>query len=94
MPEVRFVIRWPDGQEESCYSPSTVVTRFLEAGADYPMPEFLTRARIALEKASDRVEAKFGFRCTSAMAQLDRIEARAADFPDPAARVACLSIAP
>ena len=25
MPELRFVLRWPDGTWETCYSPSTVV---------------------------------------------------------------------
>ncbi len=25
MPEMRFVIAWPDGREETCYSPSLVI---------------------------------------------------------------------
>ncbi len=80
MPEVRFTLKWPDGSEEECYSPSTVITRFFEEGETYALDDALTRARIGLEKASDRVAAKFGFACSSAMAQLDRIEARHAEF--------------
>lgn len=91
MPETRFTIQWPDGQTEECYSPSTVVRDFLTAGATYTLDDFLERSRIALEKASMRVEAKFGYRCTSADAQLDKIE-RAARAFSKTADVTCLSI--
>lgn len=80
MPEVRFVLKWPDGTEEECYSPSTVITRFFTAGETYPLDDALARARTGLGQASDRVAEKFGFACSSAMAQLDRIEARHAEF--------------
>ena len=36
MPEMRFVIRWPDGRRESCYSPSLVIRDFLREGESYP----------------------------------------------------------
>lgn len=91
MPEVRFTIRWPDGAQESCYSPSTAIHQHLTAGAAYTLPEFLTRARSGLNAASDRVAAKFGFACSSAMDQLARIEARAATQP-PDGQVTCLSM--
>lgn len=80
MPEVRFRIRWPDGAEEECYSPSTVVEQYFASGERYPLDDFLSRAREALNRASDRVEAKYGYRCTSAMDQLSRIESRAEAF--------------
>lgn len=90
MPEVRFTIRWPDGAEESCYSPSTAITHHLQAGETYPLTEFLDRARKGLHAASDRVEAKFGFACSSAMDQLARIETAAKSQPSDG-QVTCLS---
>lgn len=91
MPEVHFTIRWPDGAEEICYSPSTAITRHLAAGTRYPLPEFLDRARAGLNEASARVEEKFGFACSSAVDQLARIELRAANF-DAAGDVECLTL--
>ncbi|MNE64446.1 hypothetical protein D3C80_1598590 [compost metagenome] len=91
MPEVRFTIRWPDGTEESCYSPSTVIGNHLSAGQTYPLPEFLERARTGLNQASDRVAAKFGFSCSSAMDQLARIETAAKTQPSDG-QVTCLSL--
>jgi len=91
MPEVRFTIRWPDGSEESCYSPSTAIKRHLDAGHAYPLAEFLERTRSGLNEASDRVTAKFGFTCSSAMDQLARIEAVALSQPSDG-QVICLSL--
>ncbi|WP_142781737.1 MSMEG_0570 family nitrogen starvation response protein [Agrobacterium sp. T29] len=91
MPEVRFTIRWPDGNEESCYSPSTAIQRHLNAGQTYPLSEFLERARAGLNEASDRVAAKFGFTCSSAMDQLARLEAAAQSQPSDG-QVTCLSL--
>ena len=91
MPETRFTVRWPDGRTEELYSPSTVIHDHLSAGVTYPLAEFTERCRAALEQASLRVEAKYGFRCTSADAQLARIERTVRDFSPPA-DVVCLSI--
>jgi uncharacterized repeat protein (TIGR04042 family) len=90
MPEMIFDIRWPDNSAEPCYSPSLVVREHLHVGAAYPLAEFVDRCRIALQIASDRVAAKYGFPCTRAMAQLARIEQRAAAFadtPDPVVQI-------
>lgn len=93
MPETFWTVRWPDGAEERLYSPSSVVAELFSPGTTYPMSEFLHRARIAMERASARVERKYGFVCTSAMAQLDRIEERVAQYEGHTApQVACLSI--
>jgi uncharacterized repeat protein (TIGR04042 family) len=90
MPEMRFLIRWPDGRGESCYSPSLVVTEHLEEGASYPLDEFLRRSRTALLIASDRVKAKYGRPCSLALGQLASLERTAADFADdPDAVVGC-----
>jgi uncharacterized repeat protein (TIGR04042 family) len=91
MPEMRFVIRWPDGRRESCYSPSLVIRDFLREGESYPVPDFLQRSRQALQIASDRVQAKYGHECSLALGQLARIEATATQFEGQAdACVACV----
>ena len=90
MPEMRFVIRWPDGRRESCYSPSLVIRDFLREGESYSVPDFLQRSRKALQIASERVQAKYGHACSLALGQLARIEATATQFAEQEdARVAC-----
>jgi uncharacterized repeat protein (TIGR04042 family) len=90
MPEMHFVIRWPDGDELRCYSPSLVVREYLEVGRSYPLADFVDRSRRMLQVASERVRAKFGFYCSAAMDQLETIEARAAAC-DRAASVTVVS---
>lgn len=80
MPEVRFQIEWPDGIQETCYSPSLVVKQYLEAEVDYELSDFLTRSRAALQEGSNRVEAKFGFPCGLALGQLQRLETASARY--------------
>jgi len=90
VPELYFRVRWPDGQAQRCYSPSTVIEDYFVAGATYPRPDFLERSRQALSIASDRVRAKYGFSCSSAADQLAEIEAVAAAYlsvPDAAVTV-------
>ncbi len=78
MPEMQFAVRWPDGSEASYYSPSLVMHDFLDVGTDYPVAEFVRRATEALDIASARVQAKYGFACTSAMHTQQQIAAAAA----------------
>ncbi|MYM33287.1 MSMEG_0570 family nitrogen starvation response protein [Duganella sp. FT94W] len=80
MPEVRFTVRWPDDSVSDCYSPSTVIHDYLQAGASYPLDDFMTRSRTALHLASERVRLKYGYACSSAMDQLLRLEARAVSY--------------
>jgi len=80
MPEMHFLVRWPDGGEMRCYSPSLVVREHLAVGQVYPVADFLARSRTMLEIGSERVRAKFGFACSSAMDQLASIEERAAGY--------------
>ena len=82
MPEMRFLIRWPDGTAETCYSPSLVVKDFFSPGESYPLIEFVRHSRTALDIASERVKVKYGFRCSRATAQLSRIETAAAAYAD------------
>ncbi len=87
MPEMHFTVRWPDGSQMRCYSPSLVVREHLQVGHSYTVSDFLARSRTALQIGSERVKAKYGFYCTAAMDQLAEIEARAAR-DDPGAVVA------
>lgn len=82
MPEMRFTIRWPDGDIEDCYSPSLVIKDHLEPDRSYPLAEFRERSRTALRIASDRVLAKYGFPCSRALAQIRRIDAGCSRFKD------------
>lgn len=91
MPETTFRIRWPDGSEEECYSPSTVIHDHLKAGVSYRVDDFDTRSRTALDLAALRVEAKYGFRCSSADAQAAKLASAIARYK-PEETVICLSI--
>lgn len=83
-----FVVRWPDGVEQRCYSPSLVVHDYLQPGVSYDVSDFLTRSRTALTIASDRVQAKYGFACTSAAASIAGIEHAASRYAgEPAPQV-------
>jgi len=74
MPVMHFRIQWPDNSEENCYSPSQVVSDFFTPGEDYPVDDFVLRAREALNIASERVREKYGFACSAAMDQLAQIK--------------------
>jgi len=88
MPEMHYLLRWPDASVSTCYSPSLVIKEFVEVGASYPLPDFLRRIRAATRIASDRVAAKFGYACSRAADQLATIEAQAERYADrPEARV-------
>ncbi|TCU11686.1 MSMEG_0570 family nitrogen starvation response protein [Rhizobium sullae] len=80
MPEMRFVVTWPDGRKETCYSPSLVVKDYFAEGQNYPLSDFLDRSRTALIIASNRVKAKHGYPCSLALSQLSRIEQAAAAY--------------
>ncbi len=80
MPETRFRIQWPNGEQADCYSPSSVVRQYFEAERDYDLAEFVAKAQAALRLASDRVQAKYGTPCGLALGQLQEIEAIAQQF--------------
>lgn len=91
MPEIRFHIQWPDGQQESCYSPSLIVKEYFQVGESYTITDFLSRSRESLQIASDRVKAKYGFPCGLALGQLKKIEDTAqAYLPQPENEVTIL----
>ena len=52
MPEMIFRVRWPDGQESDCYSPSLVIQNHFTLGQSYPVSLFLEKAQTALNECS------------------------------------------
>ena len=91
MPEMRFLVRWPDGISETCYSPSLVIKDYFREGETYTLADFVARSREALTIASDRVKAKYGHACSLALRQLAEIESAAGRFAkEPDAKVACV----
>ena len=80
MPEMTFSVRWPDGGLMRCYSPSLVVQEHLTVGSTYPVGDLVAATRTALGIASDRVQARFGFPCSRARAQITAIEQTARRF--------------
>src|SRR5688572_25442798 len=61
MPEVHFEVRWPSGLTRRYYSPSTIVHQHLKTGTSYDVKEFVARTETAMNAASERVRAKFGY---------------------------------
>jgi uncharacterized repeat protein (TIGR04042 family) len=93
MPETRFTVRWPDGAQEVCWSPSTIIMRHLEGGRAYALSDFLSRARAGLTAASERVRERYGSPCPVAARQLAAIERTAARHAGaPGATVLCVSL--
>ncbi len=80
MPAMHFRVRWPDGHETECYSPSLVIKDYLIPGAVYDTDDFMRRMREALAIASERVRLKFGFACSRAGDQLEALESTAARY--------------
>src|SRR4051812_40798544 len=85
MPEMHFRVKWPNGHTEDCYSPSYIVEEHLSEGAEYEVDDFVSRVRTALSIASERVFAKYGFECSSALDQLRAIEETVSSL-EPATR--------
>ena len=82
MPEINFKIKWSDGTEQTCYSPSLVVKEYFIPGKEYELNEFVEKSRTALKIASDRVKKAYGFPCGRALGQLKQIETKALEYKD------------
>jgi uncharacterized repeat protein (TIGR04042 family) len=41
MPERHFDIQWPNGEQQSYYSPSSTISNYLIAGQTYPLKKFI-----------------------------------------------------
>jgi uncharacterized repeat protein (TIGR04042 family) len=77
MPAVNFEVTWPDGENAAYYSPSTVIHQYIKAGESYSVKEFERLTYEALDIASERVRAKFGYACSAANDEKIKIEAKA-----------------
>ena len=80
MPAMHFVVCWPDGSKETCYSPSTAIEKYLLVNHPYALNEFVQVTTRELDEASERVKAKFGYYCSSAQDQSAAIVQKAAQF--------------
>ncbi|WP_216902362.1 MSMEG_0570 family nitrogen starvation response protein [Synechococcus sp. CCY 9618] len=82
MPEVELNLDWPDGTITRLYSPSTVILEHLAPGQVVSVQELRARGSLALRLASERVRARYGFACTRADEEEQRLLTRAARFGD------------
>lgn len=80
MPVTHVNIVWPDHQEDKVYSPSSVVKEHFKSGEVLTIKEFLSKTEASLLEASERVRLKFGYGCTSAQAELNRIQEKCTSF--------------
>ena len=92
MPAVNFTVRWPDGIEDQCYSPSTVLCEHFKSGQEMTLADFVKKADKALNLASERVAAKYGYHCSSASDQLYTIKKKANFFEDKTQMITITSI--
>lgn len=74
MPAVNFKIEWPDGEVHNYYSPSTVIRDYLNEGSTYSISLFEKQVFSALEKASQRVQKKYGYACSAAADEMYKIQ--------------------
>ena len=83
MPEVLLTLEWPDGRTTPLYSPTTVILEYLRPGQTLPVRELRQRGSEALQLASERVRARYGFACTRADEEERRLLDTAAAYePD------------
>ena len=91
MPVTYVHIEWPDHKTDHLYSPSSVIQEYFKPGEDLSIEIFLATCTKGLNKASERVQQKFGYACTSAMAELERINILCQDY-DISKKVKIVSI--
>jgi len=82
MPAVRFLVKWPDGEQVVYYSPSTIILEHLKMPSELPMQEFLPKVDKALDEASERVYEKFGYYCSAASGEQEKIRKKADELID------------
>jgi len=80
MPETILTVKWPDGEIESIYSPSTIIKKYFEPGEELDLIEFEKKSKEAFEHASKRVEMVRGFSCTAAMSSLHGIKSKVGEL--------------
>jgi len=76
MPAVNFTVNWPDGDTVDYYSPSTIIHQHLNLNVDYSLIDFKEKVDQALDAASERVKASFGYYCSAASDEQQKIESK------------------
>ena len=74
MPSVNFTVKWPNGEVNQYYSPSSIIYDYLRVGQVYSLTDFVTQVENGLEQASERVRLRYGFACSAAMDNLANIK--------------------
>ena len=82
MPEVHLTLEWPDGSTSELYSPSTVILQRLRPGQNMPVSALRIQGIAALQEASDRVRARYGFACSRTNEERRKLERMASRFDD------------
>ena len=80
MPSVNFNIKWPDGENISYYSPSTIIREFIKKNESYTQTDFSEIIFKALDSASERVYQKFGYHCSAATDEKLKIEEKLSEL--------------
>jgi uncharacterized repeat protein (TIGR04042 family) len=91
MPEVLLQLLWPDGEASRFYSPSTVVYEYLQPGQSLSIAELEHKGLAALQEASERVRARYGFACTRTDEEASKLRQCIARY-DPADMVEVRSL--
>ena len=73
------------------YSPSSVIKEYFEPGQEISVEMFLTICTKGLQEADERVRQKYGYACTSAQAELERVSIICQDY-DISKKVKIVSI--
>jgi len=79
MPAVNFKVTWPDGDVITYYSPSTTIHKYIQKEA-YSLENFKTRCDTALTAASERVYQRFGYYCSAASDEQQKIQEKYTDI--------------
>lgn len=74
MPSVNFTVKWPNGEVNQYYSPSSIIYDYLRVGQVYSLTDFVTQVENGFEQASERVRLRYGFACSAAMDNLASIK--------------------
>ena len=80
MPVTYINIEWPNNETDKVYSPSSVVKEYFNASESLTIPDFLNACNQSLEIASERVRKKYGYACTSAQSESQRIKNKCKNF--------------
>lgn len=67
-------IEWPNHEQDRIYSPSSIIKTFFKPQEKLTVKQFNKTCKQSLDEASKRVQQKYGYACTSAIAEAERID--------------------